>query len=150
MKYIFLLISFILIVPVAHSQSRPQKKIRNIFYDQFPKAQNVEWKGDGERQKNWRADFNIEDDSMQARYDYKGNWLMTLNFISVNDLPEAVKKTIYEDYMGSEVNRAAVIEEPGFKGYGVAFLYKKDHWAVLISDEGKVIRRRVTTGEFEL
>ena len=150
MKYIFLLLSLVFVVPATYSQSRPQNKIRKVFLEQFPRAQNVKWESEGDRKKNWRANFDMANDSMQARYDYKGNWTLTLTFISVNDLPEAVRKTIYDDYMGSELKRAAIFEAPDFKGYGVAFTYKKDRWAVQISDEGKVIRRRVTTGKFEM
>jgi len=150
MKYLFIIISFVFVANTSNAQTRAPKKIREVFEQKYPDAQKVNWVGKGERQKEWTAHYWIENDSMQASYDHKGNWITTFTFIDPSELPEAVSFAIKDEYMSSEIIIAAKMEQPDFDGYGVAFMYKKDRWGVQITKEGKVIRRRLTTGGFYL
>jgi hypothetical protein len=144
MKQFLSLLVFLLLL-LELSAQRPPAKIHKAFEKQFPDNSAVEWSYVGERNREWTAHFHLGQDSLNVTYDAKANWLLTLTMIPISDLPEAVVNTIAEEYQGSDIIIATTYEEPGFKGYGVAFMYKKDRWAVQISSEGKIIRRRVTS-----
>lgn len=148
MKKLFLLISLLIIVATTFSQSRPNKKIRKAFEQHQPEAKDVKWTGEGERYIDWTADYMIGTDSMQTRYDSKANWVLTLKYITLDQLPEKVSSSILDEYQGAKLAQAAEMQEPDFDGYGVAFIYIKDRWAVAISKEGNVSRRKMTSKGF--
>jgi len=148
MKNLILLFSLLVIIPSAFSQSRPQKKIRKAFEQHAPQAKNVKWAGEGDRIKIWTADYTVGADSMQTKYDSKANWIYTLKFITIDQLPHKVSTSILERYQEAVLSKAAEMHEPDFDGYGVAFIYQKDRWAVAITKEGKVFRRQITSKGF--
>ncbi len=149
MKNLLLLISLLVIIPSAFSQSKPHKKIRNAFERHAPQATEVKWTGEGDnRYKNWTANYIVGVDSMQTKYDSKANWLFTLKYISLDQLPHKVSASILERYQGALLSKAAEMQEPDFDGYGVAFIYQKDRWAVAITKEGNVFRRQITSEGF--
>ncbi len=148
MKNFLLLSLFLLIIPTVFSQSRPQKKIRKAFEQHAPQAMQVKWTVEGEKIKTWTADYIVGVDSMQTKYDSKANWLYTLKFISLDQLPQNIKVTILEKYQRAKLTKAAEMQEPDFDGYGVAFIYLKERWAVAITKDGFVTRRQITTKGF--
>lgn len=132
----------------TNAQNRAPKKIREALLEKHPTAQKIKWTSVGERQKEWTADYWVESDSLRSIYDYKANWITTYTFIEISELPEAVTSAIIDEYMNADIILATRMEEPGFVGYGVAFMYKKDRWGVQITKEGKVVRRRLTSEGF--
>lgn len=148
MKNLILLFSLLIITSTSFSQSHPPRKVKKAFEKHAPEAQDIKWKGEGERNKDWTASYTVDADSMRTEYDFKANWQMTLKFISIEELPEQVTKYIKESFRGAEFLVAAEMQEPGFDGYGVAFNYMQDRWAVAIDKEGKVFRRQITSEGF--
>lgn len=149
MKNIFLLISLLVIISSAFSQSRPQKKIRKTFEQHAPQAEDVKWSGEGDnRYKDWTANYTVGADSLQTKYDSKANWLFTLKYITLDQLPKEVTASILDKYQGAVLTKAAEMQEPDFDGYGVAFIYQKDRWAVAITKEENVFRRQITSEGF--
>lgn len=149
MKNFLLVISILFATSVVFGQSRAPKKIRDAFALHAPQAWEIKWNGEGERQKKWTVNYLVDSDSLLTSYDYKANWLITLKFISIAELPEKVTTSIKNEYMGSEIINAAEMQESGFDGYGVAFLYKKDRWAIAITSEGDVKRRKMSSKGFD-
>lgn len=148
MKNLFLLVSLLLIVSTAFSQSNPPRKVKKALEQYAPQATEVKWKGEGERNKIWTAKYIVGGDSIQTKYDYKANWIFTLKYIMLDQLPEKVTKSILDNYQGATLTQGAEMQEPDFDGYGVAFMYMKDRWAVAITKEGKVVRRQITSEGF--
>ena len=149
MRKFFLLITIIFISSSIYAQSKPPKKIREAFDQMNPTAREVAWTHDGERQKVWEAKYNVGNDSLLARYDYKANWIIRLTYMTIEKLPEAVTYAINDEYQGCKLKLGARLEEPEFDGFGVAFDYKDAQWAVQITGEGKVIRRKMTASGFD-
>jgi hypothetical protein len=147
MKSIFIL-TLMLFVSANLIGQRAPGKIRKAFEQQYPEYRDVSWTYEGERIKEWTARFHVGNDSIAATYDSKANWLISLTFIEIEDLPQAVVDAIHDEYQGSTIKLAARYEEPGFDGFGAAFLYKKDRWGVQVSKEGKIVRRRLTSEGF--
>ncbi len=148
MKNLFLLFSLLLIVSTAFSQTHPPRKVKKALEQLAPQAKEVSWKGAGERNKIWTAKYIVGSDSMQTKYDFKANWIHTLKYITLDQLPEKVTKSILDTYQGATLTQAAEMQEPNFDGYGVAFMYLKDRWAVAITKDGNVARRQITSEGF--
>ena len=148
MKNTFLLFSLLLIVSTSFSQTHPPRKVKKALEQLAPQATDVKWKGEGDRNKIWTAKYIVGVDSMQTKYDYKANWIHTLKYITLDQLPEKVTKSILDNYQRAKLTVAAEMQEPNFDGYGVAFMYLGDRWAVAITKEGKVERRQITSEGF--
>jgi len=148
MKKFLLLIVVALFATSAFSQYGVPRKIKKAFEAKYPDAQDVQkWESDDNRQRKdveWTVKYQIDGRAMTSTYDYKENWLITLAFIEVDELPDAVVRSVQDEYQGSEIILAAKMQEPGFDGYGVAFMYKKERWGIAITNEGKVMRRKLT------
>ena len=93
--------------------------------------------------------FHLESDSATARYDSKANWIISLIFMEVSDLPNEVTQAIQDEYQGAKIILAARYLDPEFDGYGAAFVYKKTRWGAQISKEGAIIRRSMTSEGFD-
>ena len=148
-KILFLLLAFLFVSP-AFSQ-RPPKKVRQAFETMVPKAQDVSWTIPTDRSakdKIYTADYNIDKDSLFSRFDHKGNWIMTVTFIAIENLPDAVVNSINSKYMNAKITKAARLEEPDFDGYGVVYIYLKDNWTVQISKDGAIERRMLKSDGF--
>ncbi len=148
MKNIFLLFSLLLITSTSFSQTHPPRKVKKALEQLAPQAKELSWKGEGERYKIWTAVYMVGSDSMQTKYDSKANWIHTLKYISLDLLPDEVTKSILDNYQGAKITQAAEMQEPNFDGYGVAFMYLKDRWAVAITSEGFVERRQIASEGF--
>ncbi len=149
MKNLFLLVSLLVIIPSAFSQSRPQKKIRKAFELRAPQAEEVKWTTMGtERVNDWVANYMVGNDTMRTKYDAKANWIFTLKFITFEQLPQKVSASILDEYQGATLSMAAEMQEPGFDGFAVVFIYQKDRWAVAIKKDGNVVRRKITSKGF--
>lgn len=147
MKKLALIFLVVIIAAPAFSQTKPPKKTRKALLSMVPDARDVKWTTANEREiyKNriWTANYTLEGDSVLSRFDYKSNWLVTLSFIPVSELPEAVVASIEDSYTRADLIKAAKYKDPDFEGFGVAFLYKEDKWSVQISKEGEIVRRRL-------
>ncbi|MEJ2595328.1 MAG: PepSY-like domain-containing protein [bacterium] len=148
MKQILVFLSVLLLSSGLSAQRAPAK-VRKALERQYPESRDVKWEYEGERYKEWTARFYEGKDSLTVTYDHKGNWLLSLRNIPLEQLPQTVIDAIRDEYHGAKLIVAAIYEEPGFTGYGVAFHYKKDRWGVQISKEGKIIRRKLTSEGFD-
>ena len=152
MKNILLLSLVVLLVSPIFAQSNAPKKIRKAFELMVPDAQDVKWSTSKERQtakeRKYTVDYKINNDSIFSRFDYKANWVITVTYIEVEQLPKAVSSTIYDDYMSAEITKAARVEQPDFDGYGAIFTYMGDQWTVQVTEKGRIVLRSVTASGF--
>ncbi len=150
-KLVLITISLLIVLPLL--SQRPPGKVRKSFEAMVPEARNVKWtmpeQGVPAKEKEYTADYNIDSDSLLTRFDGKGNWVMTITFITIDDLPEAVIKSITSKYMNAKITKAARLEEPGFDGYGVVYTYMKDNWTVQIDKDGFIVRRKLKSDGFK-
>lgn len=152
MKNLFVFLVAITIFAPVFGQTRTPKKVRESFEKMVPSATDVNWSTPNEREmaKNrvWTATYTLENDSALSRFDYKGNWIITLTYVDVDKLPEAVINKIETEYNSAKLLKAARLEEPGFDGFGVRYLYKGDTWSIQISKEGDIVRRKIQGESF--
>lgn len=153
MKNIFLVVLVVLFVSPVFAQTRIPKKVKDAFEKMVPEATDVKWSTPQEREmakeRKYTANYIIGNDSLFSRFDYKGNWVITVTFMEIDELPEAVTSSINNEYTDAKLTKAARLEEPGFDGYGVIYIFKGDQWTVQISKEGKIVRRRIRSESFK-
>ena len=145
MKYLLsiLMVSFLTIG--AYSQTRPPSKVRKAFEAQYPQATNAKWTGEGERIKEWRVLYKSDGVLHSSFYDHKGVWQLTKTKIEEQELPEAVKKSIKEDYYNYNMVITARFESPENSGYEVWLDNGREGFDVQYSKEGKVLLRTLTS-----
>ena len=153
MKNLLLTSLVVLFISPVFAQTRIPKKVKEAFEKMVPEATDASWSTPKERElekdRQYTVNYLVKDDSVFSRFDYKANWIITVTFIEINDLPEAVTSSINFEYTDARITKAARLEEPGFDGYGVAYIYKEDKWTVQISKEGKIVRRRLSSSGFK-
>ncbi len=153
MRKVLLLVFVVILITPVFSQNRAPKKIRQAFENMVPNATEAQWSTPKERvsakEKKYTVNYQLDNDSVFSRFDYKANWLITVTYIPIEELPEAVTKEISSRYMNAEITKAARLEEPGFDGYGVIYMYMQDQWTIQISKEGKILRRILKSDGFK-
>ena len=148
-KYLFLIVA-VLLTTYAFSQ-RPPRKIEKAFDAQYAGAKDVKWVSEGDRSKEieWRASYTLAGDEMISTYDYKANWIITIIFIELDELPENIIKAVRDEYMRAEFTRAARLEEPGLSSYGVVIEGADLRMKIQLTKEGKIVRRNLSTEGFD-
>ncbi len=152
MKKLLIFSLMVFFVSPVFAQSTP-KKVKKAFALMVPEAQDAKWSTPKERtstkDRKYTVNYVVDNDSIFSRFDYKANWLLTVTYMAVEDLPEAVTSSITSKYMNAKITTAARLEEPGFDGYGVIYMYMRDQWTVQISKEGKILRRILQSDGFK-
>jgi hypothetical protein len=150
-QFIFLLLIASITISL-HAQDRTPRKVKKAFEAQYPEAKDATWSSTGERAKEmeYRAEYTLQGGEQASNYDYKGNWLITIIFIEIDELPDAVTKEIDEEYMNARLLRAARLEEPELSSYGVALEYLDNRMEIQYREDGRMIRRRLRSEGFGL
>lgn len=148
MKRIILSLVVILITVNVSSQERwPTGKVKKAFHSQYKDVEIIKW--EYETSKNrvtlWKVLFKQDDVLSSAWYDQKANWIQTKTKISEDELPEAVLKSIEENYYRYKIVLTARFQNPETEGFEV-FLDNEDvGFNVQFSKEGEVLSRTVTS-----
>jgi hypothetical protein len=108
MKKIFIL-QLLFATMSMQAQTKAPVAVRDAFSKQFSDAKNVKW--GRENAKEYEANFKLNGVNMSANYDLQGNWKETETEIAINDLPEAVVKSINAKYPGATISGADKIEK---------------------------------------
>jgi hypothetical protein len=78
-------------------------------------------------------------------YDNKGNWIQTKTKIDEKALPEAVLKTIEEEYASYKIMITTRFENPDTSGFEVFLDNETYGFAVQLSKEGEIIKRKLSS-----
>ena len=146
MKKTTLIFLALLLTGSIFSQTNPSGKIKKAFNKQYPEAVNTKWTSEGERQtREWRAMYKQNNVLHASWYDYKGNWLQTKTKIDEKELPDAVLKTIEEEYAGYKIMITTRFENPETNGYEVFLDNETYGFAVQFSKDGEIIKRKLSS-----
>ena len=145
MKRIILSSLIILITINVYSQTRPSSKVKKSFNEKYENADIIKW--ESEKEKNrvtiWKAMFKANDVLSVAWFDPKGNWIQTKTKINEDELPEAVLKSIEENYYMYKIVITARFENPEDKGYEVFLTNDMDGFNVQFSKDGEILSRTI-------
>jgi hypothetical protein len=124
-------------------------KVKKTFKAQYPSATETKWISKGDRIKEWRAMYKLDGVLHTSWYDHKGNWEVTKSKIDQSELPQAVLKSIEDDYYGYEIMITARFENPEQKGYEVWLDNGREGFDVQFSPEGKILLRTLTSNGYK-
>jgi hypothetical protein len=136
MKKMFL--SSILTVLIAASSfagdvNRVNSKVVSNFLLEFENAKNVSWTS---TENYVKASYILNNQSMNAYYDFDGNWIGTATHVAIDELPLKTKRFFgkkYADYIVKEAIEFNGIEE---KAYYIAAESDTKSVIVKVSAEG--------------
>ena len=121
-KYLVALCCFIAFTASSQIRKIPAE-VTSAFEAKYPKAEKVEWK---DNLTNFEASFTYNDAETSAKFNSKGEWLVTEKKIEFDALPADVKdgfkKSKYEDW---ELRGVKIIEEKD-KAISYRILVKKN------------------------
>ena len=148
MKNSFLiLLVFIMTGFSACAQKTAPDNVQQAFKQKFPNAVSVKW--DRENKNEWEAEFKLEGKMLSANFDNDGKWLETERDLSMQELPAAVKKTLDKDFSNFKVKDIAAIETVDLNAFEIDLAKGSDRLELLISSEGKVLKRQSVKEEDE-
>ena len=114
MKRILLLaFGAIMLAGTASAQLRKiPSEVTDAFKAKYPTATNVSWK---DKVTVFEADFKMDDDNYEARFNNKGEWQQSEKNITESDLPSAVndglQKSKYTDWEIKSVDKLTLKDE---------------------------------------
>lgn len=149
MKKLLMILLVFSISYSAFTQTRLPGKVRKAFEAQYPTATDAKWTGIGERVKEWRVLYKLDDVLHSSFYTSKGVWELTKVKIDESELPEAVLKGIKADYFTYDIVITARFEDPENKGYEVWLDNGREGFDVQYSPEGKVLLRTLTSNGYQ-
>lgn len=121
-KYLVALCALIAFAATAQIRKIPAE-VTTAFEAKYPKAEKVEWK---DNLTNFEASFTYNNAETSAKFNSKGEWLVTEKKIEFDALPAAVKdgfkKSKYEDW---ELRGVKIIDEKD-KDINYRILVKKN------------------------
>jgi hypothetical protein len=140
-----LVVTLLITVNVSAQERWPTRKVKKAFHNQYENAEIIKW--EYETSKNrvtlWKALFKRDDVLSSAWYDEKANWIQTKTKISEDELPEAVLKSIEENYYRYKIVLTARFQNPETDGFEV-FLDNEDvGFNVQFSKEGEILSRTI-------
>ncbi len=145
MKKIILSLAALLIVVNVFSQTRPTPKVKKAFSEKYENAEIVRWESETEKNRVtiWKAFFTHDDVLSVAWFDPKGNWVQTKTEIDKGALPEAVLKSIEENYYRYKIVISAEFINPETQGYEVFMDNGQEGFDVQFSEQGDVLNRTI-------
>jgi hypothetical protein len=142
---IFLLVAFSFLATTVHAQFRSiPGVVTDSFKAKYPSASAVKW---ADKVTAFQATFTLDGETLQARYNSKGEWQQSQKNITEDKLPAAVKdglsKSKYADW---KIEKLLARYLPGNKTqYGLSVsngsITKKN---LLFSSEGQLLKDNTT------
>lgn len=144
MKTVNILFLTTLIMGCVEAQDIPQSQvpsvIANAFHVAYPQASDIEWELHGSL---YQVEFEIDRADHDLWFDKEGNVVKHKQEIAIQDLPQAVTKTIQKDFSGYRVDDVDRIEENGVVYYRVELDGKPHDLKVTFSDKGEVLNKAI-------
>lgn len=113
--------------------------VQMTFQNKYPGENDPDWRKDDHG--NWESHFKIDGEKYRADFNADGSWIETENSIKKENLPEAIKKKIEEEYSDrkiTEVEHVHSAKEGEF--YDVEFKQKGKNMDVEFREDGTIIK----------
>ncbi|QYA26464.1 hypothetical protein G3I01_13460 [Gramella sp. MT6] len=113
--------------------------VQRTFQNKYPVENDPDWEKDDHG--NWESHFKIDGEKYRADFNADGSWIETENSIKKENLPDAIKKKIEEEYPDrkiTEVEHVNSAKEGEF--YDVEFKQKGKNMDVVFKEDGSVMK----------
>ena len=104
MRTLILMIVSIALICSCSLAGTPPAAVQKAFEQKFPKATNVSW--GKENEKEWEAEFTFSGGKLSANFTNDGAWVETEKVIAVSEFPKAVTNAIQKNYPGWKISEA--------------------------------------------
>ena len=143
MKTVNILFLITLAMGCVEAQDIPQSQVpsvvTNAFHVAYPQASDIEWEL---HSPLYKVEFEIDRADHDLWFDKEGKVVKHKQDIAIQDLPEAVTKTIQKDFSGYRVDDTDKIEEKGVVSYRVELDGKPNDLMLTLSANGDVLEKR--------
>lgn len=146
-KIMFLMLGSVLVLSQACAQTNVPNEVTTAFSQKFPTAKKVTW--DKENETEWEAEFKMDGKEYSANFSSEGIWQETEYEISKSEIPAAVKQTLDTEFAGYKIEESEISETATGKVFEFIIEKKDNELEVVITSDGKVIKKEVKTEEDE-
>lgn len=146
MRRVSILLTAILTVGLLSCQEKKDTKqekvpevVQMTFQKKYPGEDDPDWKKDDHG--NWESHFKIDGEKYRADFNADGSWIETENSIKTENLPDAVKKKIEEEYPNREITEVEYVNSAKEgKFYDVEFKQKGKNMDVEFREDGTTVK----------
>ncbi|MCB9266374.1 MAG: PepSY-like domain-containing protein [Lewinellaceae bacterium] len=132
----------------AQKQTAVPAAVENAFKARFPQAEEVKW--DMEREGEWEAEFEMNEEEMSANFMADGAWAETEAEIEKENLPQAVKDAVATQFADYELEEAWTVESPEHpNAYEVKLEKGETTVKATFSPEGQLLGQKTKSEEGE-
>jgi uncharacterized membrane protein YkoI len=129
-----------------HGKASPNVTVPNAvkaaFKAKFPGAEEVEWGMESE--KEYEAEFELNEVEMSANFDPTGKWLETETKLSEKKLPALVVATVKKEFPDYDVEKAEKLEKDGEPVvYEIKIEKDEKQVEVTLTMSGELIKKEV-------
>lgn len=150
MKKTVLFISAALLISFSacgQSENDVPVNVKSAFTQKFPNASKVKW--GKENEKEWEAEFKMDDKEYSANFDLSGTWVETEYVIDATGIPASVKAAIDKESAGLKIGEAAVSETKDGKVYEVTAGRGKKAIEFVVDESGVIQKKGLVKEEEE-
>lgn len=122
----------------AKTESGAPVAVKKSFQKKYPNEHDPDWEQDDHGY--WEAHYKKDGVHYRADFNADGSWVETENNVKEDELPDAVKKTIEENYSDREITEIEHVDNSK-EGifYDVEFKQEGKNMDVEIREDGTII-----------
>ena len=150
MRTSVLIISALLLISFSaygQSEKNVPANVATAFSQKFPDASKVKWGKEGD--KEWEAEFKMNEKDYSANFDNAGAWKETEYGITAKEIPAAVKATLDKEFDGYKAAKSEVSETQEGKIFEFALSKGTEKLEAAIDASGKVLSKEPVKKEKE-
>lgn len=142
MKTLVLIISAVLLISFSacgQSEKNVPANVATAFSQKFPDASKVKWGKESE--KEWEAEFKMNEKDYSANFDNSGVWSETEYEITIKEIPAVVKASLDKEFTGYLIGKSEVSETQEGKIFEFALSKGTEKIEAAIDVTGKVLTK---------
>ena len=125
------------------AQNVVPEEVLATFDALFPEAEEVTWHNDGEE---YMAFFFQDEHTLEATIHEKGDWIQTLTYLDIEELPEAALEFILREFGRlDEYYTITKVEKSEVLLFRASFELKGQDVYLEFDENGKLLKKEVST-----
>lgn len=141
MKNLFILISSILVsFSLYASDLTPDQvpsDVQNTITKNYKNIRDLSWEKDG---RNYQAEFKVDLKEYEVIMNEKGKILAVYQDISINELPDKVRKTIQSNYSNYKIEDVENLKVKSIDYYKIELESSDGEMKIFINSKGEIVK----------
>lgn len=118
------------------AQKAPSTQIQNTLVQLYHDATDVDWEFEDGK---WEAEFDIDHQEFEVRFDQDDQWLETAQELKCRDLPAQIKEKVRSDYPSYRLDDVERIWMSDFEGYRIELEKWRSEITLLVAMDGTIV-----------